>query len=394
MEAILIYFLKVNSLLIAFYLLYKVLCAKQSWFQMNRFTILGLSMLAMIVPFYQPSVAESTDLIWQIQLPEMAIEPQTVESNGIGLFNLILILYGIVCSILLVLVSKQLFQIITQKGGELIGEYRIFSTTNNNTSSFFKWIFISQNLDEETKNIALKHEKVHADQWHSADILWFELLSVMLWVNPTIWLFKRELRYTHEYIADTNTRNTVGQKEYVNALLKNTFQTNTISIIPMFSNSQTLINRINMMKKNKPVVKLRYLLLLPIIGAVTLVSAISQQNNINITPVENAVQEVYNEVEKMPEFPGGQEALFKYLSSNLQYPKEAAKENIEGKVFVSFVVTSKGSITKTEVLRGVNEELDNEAMRVINAMPNWTPGEKDGKKVNVKFTLPIMFKLN
>lgn len=99
------------------------------------------------------------------------------------------------------------------------------------------------------------------------------------------------------------------------------------------------------------------------------------------------------EVDKVPEYPGGNEAMTKYLITNLRYPETAVTTKTTGKVFVSFIVTKDGKVSKAAIKRGVSKELDNEALRVISAMPNWIPGEKDGKKVDAEMILPVMFKL-
>ena len=109
------------------------------------------------------------------------------------------------------------------------------------------------------------------------------------------------------------------------------------------------------------------------------------------TSMTTAPQET--EVDKLPEYPGGTEAMTKYLIANVRYPEAAVKAKTTGKVVVSFVVTKEGKVTKTTVKRGVSKELDAEAVRVISSMPNWTPGEKDGKKVDAEMVLPVAFAL-
>ena len=99
-------------------------------------------------------------------------------------------------------------------------------------------------------------------------------------------------------------------------------------------------------------------------------------------------------VEQMPEFPGGMPELWKFLSMNVKYPAEAMKTGIQGRVLVRFIVEKDGSITEVEVIKKVNEHLDAEALRVVNAMPKWTPGKHKGAVVRTKFTLPITFRLS
>ena len=98
-------------------------------------------------------------------------------------------------------------------------------------------------------------------------------------------------------------------------------------------------------------------------------------------------------VEKMPEFPGGQSALTDFIISHVKYPKNSMEKNIQGVVYVSFTITENGKVTDISILRGVNSELDAEAMRVVGLMPDWKPGTEKGKPVAVAFTLPVRFAL-
>jgi protein TonB len=105
------------------------------------------------------------------------------------------------------------------------------------------------------------------------------------------------------------------------------------------------------------------------------------------------VQQVYTFVEQMPTFPGGDDELFKYLSKNIKYPAMARESGVQGTVFVTFVVESDGKITDAQVLRGVGSGLDQEALRVVKAMPAWKSGKQNGRSVRVQCNLPIKFTL-
>lgn len=104
-------------------------------------------------------------------------------------------------------------------------------------------------------------------------------------------------------------------------------------------------------------------------------------------------QVVFQVVESMPTFPGGDAALFKYLSDNVKYPVIAQENGIQGRVICQFVVNKDGSIVDVQVVRSIDPSLDKEAVRVIQSMPKWTPGKQRGKAVRVKYTLPVNFKL-
>ena len=102
---------------------------------------------------------------------------------------------------------------------------------------------------------------------------------------------------------------------------------------------------------------------------------------------------VYDAVDEMPSFPGGLNGLMTFLSQNMVYPVTAQENGVQGRVTVSFVVETDGSITDVKVARSVDPFLDREAMRIVKAMPKWTPGKKDGKPVRVKYTVPVVFRL-
>lgn len=98
-------------------------------------------------------------------------------------------------------------------------------------------------------------------------------------------------------------------------------------------------------------------------------------------------------VEKMPSFPGGEKEMARFIGNNLQYPRKAQEEGIQGRVLVRFVVSKDGQISDINIIRGIDPECDKEVVRIIKAMPRWTPGYNNGKAVSVYFTLPVVFKL-
>ena len=109
--------------------------------------------------------------------------------------------------------------------------------------------------------------------------------------------------------------------------------------------------------------------------------------------VEEATEEIFVVVEKQPEFPGGMTALMKFLGDNIKYPVIAQENGIQGRVITNFVVERDGSISDVQIVRGQDPSLDKEAVRVIKTMPKWKPGQQRGKPVRVRFTLPVVFRL-
>ena len=113
--------------------------------------------------------------------------------------------------------------------------------------------------------------------------------------------------------------------------------------------------------------------------------------NAQKTVVSQSSQSVYDEVEVMPEFPGGMQAMIEYLYTNIKYPKDAIKQEVGGRVMVMFVVETDGSLSNVRVARKVFPSLDAEAVRVVKSMPKWKPGKEKGRSVRVNFTMPIVF---
>ena len=118
---------------------------------------------------------------------------------------------------------------------------------------------------------------------------------------------------------------------------------------------------------------------------------ISELNNMVVG--EDSTAAPYTIVEQMPEYPGGETALRKYLSASVKYPRIATENGVQGKVYVNFVVDKNGSISNVKVIRGVDSALDQEAVRVIKMMPKWIPGKQNGETVRVSYTVPINFVL-
>lgn len=124
-----------------------------------------------------------------------------------------------------------------------------------------------------------------------------------------------------------------------------------------------------------------------------LIDIIKEITNIKIVMEDEETQEVLTFAEQMPEFNGGQSAMFEYLAKNIRYPKLAQTENIEGRVVIQFVVDNKGYVGNIEVMKAIGGGCEEEAIRVVANMPKWKPGKQNGKPVSVKYTLPISFKL-
>jgi len=137
--------------------------------------------------------------------------------------------------------------------------------------------------------------------------------------------------------------------------------------------------------------KFQYLLLLLLfVGSFTTAYCQSAESE---KSTKEDTEEVLSVVDEMPEFPGGMEKMMAFLSKEIVYPKSAVDANQEGKVYVLFIVSKRGKLSDFEIVRGLGNELDNEALRAVKNMPKWKPGKQGSKRVKVKVVIPIEFKI-
>ncbi len=400
MDTLLIHLLKSHLLMAIFYLIYRLLVSRRPWFQMNRLILLILPTLALIIPFLKLEIGNPFDpaVVMElafVQLPVFEIGTSPTSVSGIKWWFIGGWFYVAVAAILVVLMSSRLIRILLLPGSQ--SESYTITNIQGSSFSFFNKICIDETLDSETREMVLKHEQVHADQLHSADAVFYEILSCLLWCNPAVWKMKKELRDTHEFIADHAMKDFFPHHDYLNALLNATFNTRSIQFLPMFNNSQTLLKRVTMMNiKQTKTQRLSYLIVLPLVAVIAFAFACTDKKE-QLSPSSAEHLEVKEEplsiVDQMPEFPGGQQALFTYLGESINYPETAKRDSISGVVYISFVIEKDGAVNEVEVKKGIGSGCDEEARRVISGMPDWIPGIHDGENVRVVYNLPIRFSL-
>ena len=135
---------------------------------------------------------------------------------------------------------------------------------------------------------------------------------------------------------------------------------------------------------------MKRLIIMSLMATCCLTTVLAQKT---VVSQKDQKEDPFNVVEDMPEFPDGIEAMIQFISNNIQYPADAQKQKIDGRVLVNFVVEKDGSITKVKVIKPTFPSLDAEAVRVVKAMPKWKPGYQKGQAVRVQFTMPINFSL-
>lgn len=410
----LIYSLQVSITLLLFYLLYILLLKKSTFLKVKRIYLyfaIVFSLLSPCVKLISP--IKNTFAAVDIVLPTVEINNgHVVEYSAPSLMpNLSTVLMIVVILGITFLSIRMLVQLLTifriKFRNEIIeyDAYPIICVKSKEISSFsfFRWIFISNDIRSDDKQLAdiIRHEKVHVDQKHSFDTFIAELLCVVFWWNPIVWKLKNEIVLNLEYLADEGVLAQGVDSKYYQYLLLQTSRSNaSIQLINNFNVSQ-LKNRIIMMNKEKTSSKqgFRYLLVLPLIAVSVWFGALYAENAdnnlvaISETAIKPQDERPYEVVEEMPQFPGGMNALMTFIGQNLRYPIDDAKSKVEGRVLVRFVIEKDGTVNDVEVLRSLSPNCDAEAVRVVKAMPKWSPGIQKGKEVRVYFTLPILYKL-
>ena len=274
--------------------------------------------------------------------------------------------------------------------------------------SFFNQIVVgTRGLSDDELRCILAHESLHVSRYHTADIICARLLCCGAWFNPFAWLMLRELRAVQEFQADAASIGSCGREGYLHLLYRQATGTGYGHITNNFL-SINIKKRIVMMNKTKSRFGAwKALAALPVAALLLMAGcqpangeAVEQEeipfeatNVDESAPLDANTDEVFKVVEVDPEFPGGEEALYKYLAENIKYPVMAKNNKVEGRVYITFVIEKDGTVSDAKVLRSVNEELDAEALRVINAMPKWKPGTQRGVPVRVQYNIPISFKL-
>ncbi|KQS23865.1 M56 family metallopeptidase [Dyadobacter sp. Leaf189] len=399
----LLYLGKVNLYWILLFACYRLMLRQHTFFQLNRFYLLGSLAVAFALPFViYPETAPALPVIYEVNTAAVSISAVQEEQPLITWVQVAWILYAIGLLISGYLLFRHIHQLRRfLMAGEVIEleDCTVVMIDSNQIGSFsfLKWIVINRNDYESHFDDILCHEMVHAKQWHSADILFVEIMKVFFWFNPVLLLYKRDLQEVHEFLADSKASN---RENYARFLVSYALNAPIASLTNHFFKPSQIKSRIQMIYKNRSPKWLlsTYLFAATMIGATALLVAGCEKEDYSEPEVAKTEEEilpakVFTVVETQPEFPGGTDAMHRFLAQKIKYPTAAVKANVQGRVFLSFIVTETGKIQTINVLKGIGYGCDEEAVRVLRSFPDWKPGEQSGQKVNVKYVLPINFQL-
>ncbi|RWY49188.1 M56 family metallopeptidase [Mucilaginibacter gilvus] len=430
------YLLLVNIYLTLFFGFYALLLRRETFFQLNRIYLVGAALLSFFIPLIQSEWVKNLFITQKVQyafygtgtdINITALAPIQDSAYTLGEILVMVYLAGVILLALrLMWQFMQLRQVIRH-------------AVPSAPYSFFNKINVAE--DAESREVIIAHEEVHAQQWHSADVLIIEAVMIINWFNPVVYLYRFSIKHIHEYIADRQAIKVGNDKaEYALLLLSQTFNAPAHQLVNPFYNHSLLKQRIMMLQKNKSqrVKLLKYGLSAPLFVLMLVLSSATISNSKAVESIHDNAEElflqpataaisnndveeillneqataknlllketvveidtnkkstVYTAVQDQPRFPGGIEAFPKYLAKTIKYPKIAREHNVHGRVILTFVVEKDGSLSDIKVLRGIGSGCDEEAVRAVKASPKWIAGKQGGKKVRVQYSVPVNFAL-
>jgi TonB family protein len=435
------YLLLVNIYLVLFFGFYALLLRRETFFQLNRVYLVAASLLSFLIPLIQSGWVKNLFITKEVQY---TIYNAAVINNPVTVYSFVPakevltigeILNTIYIIVTLFLVLRLIWQLVILKKA-------IEKPAPSAAYSFFKKISLGNKLI--ATDVIMEHEQVHASQWHSADVLIIEVVMIINWFNPVVYLYRFAIKYIHEFIADRQVIQSGRDKaDYAMLLLNQTFNVPAHGLVTPFYTRSMLKKRIMMLQKSKSqrIALAKYGLSAPLFMLMLILSsatinnskavkiidiktanALSTSADDVITEIadhsgipENAVNkpatiqqigdniesepinmikpvsdQMFTSVESQPRFPG---SLGDFLRQNIKYPAAMREANVQGKVYVQFVVETDGSLSNIKVLRDVGYGSAEEAERVIGLSPKWQPANQNGKLVKVAYTVPINFTL-
>ncbi|MCC8426890.1 TonB family protein [Mucilaginibacter sp. UR6-11] len=436
------YLLLVNFYLVLFFGFYTLFLRRETFFQLNRAYLVAASLLSFFIPLIQANWVQDLFITQQVQQtiyngPRGMIYNFTVRptaDNSITLGQIINVIYITVTVFLVIRLAWQL----------LVLKKAIEKPAPSAAYSFFKKISLGENNSQS--NLIAQHEQVHAGQWHSADVMIIEIVMIINWFNPVVYLYRFAIKYIHEFIADRQVIQAGANKaDYALLLLSQTFEVDNHTLVTPFYNHSLLKQRITMLQKNKSqrIALAKYglsaplfiLMLIfssatvnnskaaklinkktekvfampatavikqavpfvkqpansPVVKQATVITAVKHESA--ATTIAADTDKIFFKVEKQPMFPGGFPAFGSFLANNVHYPAEDKANKVSGMSIVTFVIEQDGTLTNIKVVRSPTEAMGKEAKRVLLLSPKWTPGYQDGKAVRVSYTVPIRFTL-
>ena len=446
-----------------FIIIYDLFLKKETFFNWNRAYLLVTSTLSLIIPFIKINrFKEILPHKFVLSLPEVIIgntsqtginslqlDKSLINAIPIWFWELVLYVGMLLATLLLLFKISKLILLFLKNPKNRMGSLFIVKLLNSNAAfSCFHYVFLGEQINEKDKASILKHEMVHVKQKHTLDLLFFEILRILFWFNPLIYMYQNRMMQLHEFIADKKASKNQSKADYYENLLSQFFQTKNMSFINPFFKQSLIKKRIVMLQKSqsKQINLLKYALLLPAILTMLIYTSCGVQKNVKenelsltdqINQLKSAIEQKgeitleeekqamislslllnktkyankedvpFSMIDQVPIFPDCQSlntneeqknclsrSIAKHININFN-TKLAVSLNLKGRqrINVLFKINKEGYIEDVRSIAS-HPALESEAVRVINTLPRMIPGEHQGKKVNVPYSLPIIFQV-
>lgn len=413
MSPLLLYIARAGLYLSLFYTFYLLVMRRTTFFGLNRLFLLAGSYISLLLPLVRIGKASPTLSLYEPAVTAIQTPSEITTASGTFPWQTLLLgiyLIGVLITLIGFFISTRKMVRLIKSGQErVVDGFRLVLLEREQTS--FSWgrkIVISRK-DMEENGIIFIHEQMHVRYRHSLDILLLLPLQHLFWWNPLVWITRDELRLLHEYQADEGViKKGIDATQYQLILVRKAVGDQRFTLASGFQHAK-LKNRIEMMIKPQTSAKVRwsYLALIPVMAIFMVACNPKQQQKTNddsqtattkaaVESTQNADVVPFEEVDVKPGFNGGDANAFNmWVAKQLNYPAQAIKDNVQGRVMIQFTIGTDGAVKDAKVLRGVREDVDQAALKVVAASPKWKPGTKaDGTAVPVSFVVPVVFKLN
>lgn len=481
MADFLIYDLKVAVLIAVFYFCYRLLMERDTLHHQNRMVLLTAIGLSLVLPLCVVTLHETVWVEAPLSFPEGdTIVQQTFKapSGAVRAADALwatalggVVAVGAVGRLLYLLLSYLKLRRMLRGGEQLTLDGGLRLVIVDQPVASFTWqniIVVNRQDYEEHNPLLLIHERSHVRLHHSRDIVFVELITALQWFNPVVWLLRRDLRTVHEFEADEAVLSRgADTAQYISLLMQKATGIQACVLANGINNSETK-KRIDMMikKKSHPLCRLKGLYVLAVAAATMTLTAktvtdyrtlptdkkaetptptttvvapqqkavkhyepLAQKKPEKKKEVKPEIDVVFDICENMPQFPGGDAEMMKFIARNIRYPLVAEQWGVQGRVVVTFVVEKDGSITSPQVVKTTGLEVQSdtvtvvgmkhmteeqrkeaeaqdtgikagaqaikdEAVRVVKQMPKWQPGKQNGSVVRCKYSIPLTFRLS
>ena len=420
MGSFLAYTLYSGVFLLLLYIVYKLFISREKQIALNRIILLGCYVVSFAAWPLSRLDLSHTDPKLPMGAPIITIgEPLNVvgivETDSSMLPQILCWIYlaGVSMILLKTILSTARLFFYIRKGTVISKErYTLVIMPGNDTApfSFGRYIVMNAVDNENVQSLVTAHELAHIRCRHYLDLIVAQAVCIVLWYNPASWLMRDEMKLIHEYQADAAVIDDgADPKEYQMLLIRKTVG-NRFHTLANSLNHSKLKNRIAMMQKENSSrrhslrllsLALAVVVALAVINIPAVASGLSSledasliQENEDVAVANEEKNEVDDNKAIQPaEFPGGVKKLMEYLANNVRYPESAQRENQTGRSVVGYTIKKDGKISNIKILKSSWPDLDEEAIRLVSNMPDWTPAKSNGISIQSEFALPVVFRL-